>query len=229
MSKYKKILENSLNKYTKNHLYGKLYSTISYPFTILLIKLRFGPNLVTSISFIAGILSSIAYIRYSSLLAIILYQLSVILDYSDGSVAVFTNKTSKFGAWFDLAVDRIIFRLFIISLSIGIFLRYDEPIILVLGFLITAIKTMRDYNELYTNSTIGYKETIQSTKDNLKNKIGHLSVIIAFIFDLMTFVIPFIILFNFTIILYFFSFYLFIEVVRITAELLFTGKNFINK
>lgn len=227
---YKEILKNSYNKYTKKHFYGRFYSTISLPFIILFLKLKFSPNLITSFSLILGILSGIAYVRYSVLFAIILFELSVILDYSDGNVAIFTNRTSKFGAWFDLTVDRIIFSLFVICMSIGIFLKYNEPIILILGFIIIAIKTMRDYNELHINSTSSYRETTQSIKNTFKSKFGYLPLIAEFVLDLMTFAFPFIVLFNFTIILYFFSIYLFTEVVRITADLFFTGKNLlINK
>ncbi len=224
---YKTILENSFSKYTKKHFYAKFYSIISLPFTILFLKLRFNPNLVTSISWILGILSSIAYLRYNILFAIILFELSEILDYSDGSVAVFTNKTSKFGAWFDLIGDRITFRLLVIGISIGVFLKYNEPIILILGFIMLSIKTMRDYNELYVNSVSNYWKTTQSAKSMLKDKLGYLSVIVEFGLDLMTFALPFIALFNFNIILYFFSVYLFTEVVRITADLLSTGRSFL--
>ncbi len=223
---YKEILETSKKKFTKQHFYGRFYSRISIPFTIALIKLRFSPNFITSISLLLSILSGIFYINYNVLLALILFQLAVILDYSDGAVAVFIKKTSKFGAWFDHIGDRVALRFVIIGICMGVFLKYNSPLILILGFIMLAIKTLRDYNEVYVNMASDYKETTQSAKNSLKNRFGFLSTAAEVILDLQFFVLPFIPLFNLTIILYFFLIYIATELARIMLDLICTGKKF---
>ncbi len=224
---YKKILEDSLSKFNKGtHFYGRFYSIISFPFTVLLIKLKFSPNFITLISILLGITGSLFFLKYSLILAIVLYELSVILDYCDGSVALFTKRTSKFGAWFDHIGDRVILGLLVICISIGLFLKYNSYLPLILGFVFLAIKTLRDYNELYVNSVSVYKETTQSAKNELKNKFGFLSTIVEFVLDLLSLLLPFIMLFNFTIIIYFFIICIISESIRISVDLVFTGKKF---
>jgi len=226
MSMYKEILETSKQKFTKQHFYGRFYSRISIPFTIALIKLRFSPNFITSISLLLSLISSIAYVKYSIITAIVLFELGVILDYSDGAVAVYIKKASKFGAWFDHIGDRVVLRLIIIGICIGVFLKYNSPLILILGFIMLAIKTLRDYNEVYVNMASDYKDTTQAAKNTLKNKFGFLSTTAEFILDLQFFALPFIPLFNLTTIISFFSIYIATELARIIFDLICTGKKF---
>jgi CDP-diacylglycerol--glycerol-3-phosphate 3-phosphatidyltransferase len=78
--------------------------SISYRFGLLCTLLRITPNVLTTL----GLVSAIGVALTSqSLWAIALIVISLFFDGIDGSVAIFQNRTSNWGALLDSVVDRI--------------------------------------------------------------------------------------------------------------------------
>jgi len=73
-----------------------------------LIKLRVSPNLATAIMVCFSILSCISIGFYQNLLLFsILVFITGIMDGCDGAIARLTNKSTKFGGYFDSVMDRV--------------------------------------------------------------------------------------------------------------------------
>ena len=78
--------------------------SISYRFGLLCTLLRITPNVLTTL----GLVSAVGVALTSqSLWAIALIVISLFFDGIDGSVAIFQNRTSNWGALLDSVVDRI--------------------------------------------------------------------------------------------------------------------------
>lgn len=82
----------------------KGWLAISYTLVKPLAKLRVTPNLLTFLGLFFGIL---LYLNAQSNWAIIFLILSLICDGIDGSLAIITGKSGKWGAMLDSVVDRI--------------------------------------------------------------------------------------------------------------------------
>ncbi len=75
------------------------------------------PNKVTVISFLVGVLSAVAFYLHNYILGAILYELSFMIDTSDGKLSRLLGKSTKTGVVFDGMLDTL--RLFIVSLALS--------------------------------------------------------------------------------------------------------------
>jgi phosphatidylglycerophosphate synthase len=82
----------------------KGWLTISFPVSKSLAKIRITPNALTILGLIFGIL---LYINAKAVWAPVILVISLICDGVDGSLAIITGKSSKWGALLDSVVDRI--------------------------------------------------------------------------------------------------------------------------
>lgn len=82
----------------------KGWLTISYLVVKPLAKLKITPNILTIFGLFFGVL---LYQNAHSNWAVILLMLSLICDGIDGSLAIISGKTSKWGAMLDSVVDRV--------------------------------------------------------------------------------------------------------------------------
>ena len=80
---------------------------LSKPITALSIRFGISPNTITFISLLIGFYSAYLFTQESYILGALFFQLSLIVDCSDGEVARYTRKFSNFGRWFDASTDRI--------------------------------------------------------------------------------------------------------------------------
>ena len=80
---------------------------LSKPITALSVRFGISPNLITFVSLIIGFYSAYLFSQQVYLLGALLFQLSLIVDCSDGEVARYTRKFSNFGRWFDASTDRV--------------------------------------------------------------------------------------------------------------------------
>lgn len=78
-------------------------------------------------------------------LVVILLQISVLLDCLDGALARASQKTSRFGAWFDQIADRIKEFLLILSISYYYHMLATDPSIWILGFFTLFTVTLFHY------------------------------------------------------------------------------------
>jgi len=101
--KYEKPASTFYHKYVPK----KIAKLISYP----LYKIGIAPNLISSFSFFL-LLSSIAFLYFNEdsagiFIFFVLSLLSYSLDCVDGVLARITNKSSDFGGFYDLFLDRL--------------------------------------------------------------------------------------------------------------------------
>ncbi len=76
------------------------------PVGVVIYKLHFPPNLITSLSVIMGMLSAYFFYHGKLLTAVSFLVMSGILDLVDGMVARMSHRASKFGAVFDWLADK---------------------------------------------------------------------------------------------------------------------------
>ena len=80
---------------------------LSKPITALSVRFGISPNLITFVSLLIGFYSAYLFSQREYILGALLFQLSLIVDCSDGEVARYTRKFSDFGRWFDASTDRV--------------------------------------------------------------------------------------------------------------------------
>jgi archaetidylinositol phosphate synthase len=96
----------------------KGWLNISYLIAKLLAKIRISPNGLTIFGLVFGVL---LYLNSQSVWAPILLVLSLICDGLDGSLAIITGKSSKWGAILDSFIDRLTEVFWVLALySLGI-------------------------------------------------------------------------------------------------------------
>jgi len=102
---------------------------------LVFIKLKISPNMITILSFIAGIAGSAMIFFQFTWLAFILVALSGILDIFDGTVARLTNASTSKGAFLDLVLDRMVETAIVFSFA----LIYPQFYIIYMLFYISVI------------------------------------------------------------------------------------------
>lgn len=90
--------------------YGRLVRLMTYPFFLILDKLDLSPNFITFMSTYINIIAVASFIPghlFGMITGLVLLQLGYIFDCLDGIIARRRNKTSVFGGFFDLVLDRV--------------------------------------------------------------------------------------------------------------------------
>ena len=82
----------------------KGWLSISFPVSKALAKIRVTPNALTILGLVFGIL---LYMNSSAIWAPLILLISLICDGVDGSLAIITRQSSKWGALLDSVVDRL--------------------------------------------------------------------------------------------------------------------------
>jgi phosphatidylglycerophosphate synthase len=82
----------------------KGWLSISFPVSKALAKMRVTPNALTILGLVFGIL---LYMNSSAIWAPLILVISLICDGVDGSLAIITRQSSKWGALLDSVVDRL--------------------------------------------------------------------------------------------------------------------------
>ena len=115
------------NKYEKppSTIFHKYISKkLARFFTFYFIRLNLTPNVLsvlTTFFVFIGALSLNLYPNYfGQIIFLLCLQFSYVIDCSDGVVARITNKSSPFGAYLDITLDRI--NVFIVFLGLGLYL-----------------------------------------------------------------------------------------------------------
>lgn len=126
MNLNKKEYIDLYNKHEKpaSTLYHKYVSKkLAKFFTYYFLKFNITPNMMSLSTFFLTILAGLSLISFNNSFGIILFllilQFSYVIDCSDGVVARITENSSKFGAFFDVTLDRI--NTMLVFFSIGLY------------------------------------------------------------------------------------------------------------
>ena len=96
----------------------KGWLSISFPVSKALAKIRVTPNALTILGLVFGIL---LYMNSSAIWAPLMLVISLICDGVDGSLAIITRQSSKWGALLDSVVDRLTEVFWVLALySLGV-------------------------------------------------------------------------------------------------------------
>lgn len=96
----------------------KGWLSISFPVSKALAKMRVTPNALTILGLVFGIL---LYMTSSAIWAPLILVISLICDGVDGSLAIITRQSSKWGALLDSVVDRLTEVFWVLALySLGV-------------------------------------------------------------------------------------------------------------
>ncbi|HGS5631537.1 TPA: CDP-alcohol phosphatidyltransferase family protein [Vibrio parahaemolyticus] len=140
-----------------------IHQNIALPLTYLCYKLKVKPNSVTFSSFCTFLIGGYFFYQSNYYLSAFLWLLSYALDCTDGALARFTNSGSRFGAFFDVVVDRVVSTIFLAlicikSLDIG-----NEPYMPILGAVaIVAYAMVSSIRPLYFPELKGFARSRKS-------------------------------------------------------------------
>ena len=85
--------------------------------SVIVNRTNITPNLITSMSLILGFVSAFYFFMGDVVAGALAYFFSYVCDAIDGKVARLTKRYSKYGAWFDIFVDRTVFSLVCMGLG----------------------------------------------------------------------------------------------------------------
>lgn len=115
----------------------KGWLSISFPVSKALAKIRVTPNALTILGLVFGIL---LYINSSAIWAPLILVISLICDGVDGSLAIITRQSSKWGALLDSVVDRLTEVFWVLALySLGV----DSKILITVSILASTQEYLR--------------------------------------------------------------------------------------
>lgn len=106
-SKARRLKLNLANRSNDGFFSVLVLRRLSKPLTAFSVKFGISPNLITLISLLVGFYAAYLFSQSQYLAGAIFFQLSLIIDCSDGEVARYTRKFSDFGRWFDASTDRV--------------------------------------------------------------------------------------------------------------------------
>lgn len=161
-------------------LFGFVYRHAGYGIALMTHKWKFlTPNRISWLSLFFALMASVAFSfggRFFSLLvAVISLQISIILDYLDGSLARLRKEETVLGNFLDGSIDGLKFPIILVGYAIG----SRNYVVVILGLLLVSIKFFRVHSiVMYKNLEIipdksGLNETnIHRTDRNLKSSMA---------------------------------------------------------
>lgn len=114
----------------------------------LLVNTPFQPNQLTFISLVTGIIACFCFAfgdYYFLILGALLIQLHCTLDFADGHLARLKNISSRFGAFLDGIVNKIVEGFCYVGISYGLFLKYNDKFFFIAGLLVVLGHFMIEY------------------------------------------------------------------------------------
>lgn len=138
------FLFEHISKNVSGWVSKKINSKISIPISKMLVKTNIHPNLITFFVGSIGISCGIFYASNLPIIGAIILQLSTILDRCDGEVARISLKESKFGQWFDTALDQVSY----FSMFLGISICLNNPKFFTINPEITILRQISILNVL---------------------------------------------------------------------------------
>jgi phosphatidylglycerophosphate synthase len=215
VSNYIESVKNIKKRYCPQNdpFYAKyFFRPLSFLISPLFIKLKLSGNLVTFLGAITGclalfffILGSHNYWRYGA----VVFLLTVLLDFVDGTICRETDSTSFFGKFFDGMIDTLVFTPLPVCMGIGLHTVYNNKLFIYAGIIATflylfAAVTMSKYSFIANWIEITYLEKnnekeLKAFKENVnKYRKGHsnnyvinfllLSFLIMTVFDFRIYV-----------------------------------------
>jgi len=181
------------------------------------------PNHVSFFSLFTAFISSLLFLKSEWLLnviAVLLIQFSIILDYADGSLAREKKMHSLFGRWLDTQIDRLADFFIFTGVSFGLYFS-GLKFALIIGFFAMSIRLLISFLHYSTRLIIpsGYnliEQAVEKTNFTKSLVFSRPNIhLIIFLFTLINKLYSgFILLTIYELFFYFFSFFYFIKKIR---------------
>ena len=139
----KNILDQIILEGQKNRpelepgLIDQFFRIISKYFSLVFIRLKFTPNMITILAITVSIIGGFYLAQGNTggyLIAALFFFLFLLFDYCDGEMARALGKQSISGNYLDYGAHFIMFASFMIGLSYGIYQYHSTSTYLILGF-----------------------------------------------------------------------------------------------
>jgi len=119
------------------------------------------------------------------IISAILIQAYTILDLVDGDIARAKGMQSYFGMWLDIFFDKLIDFLIIVFLTLGVYLKTDDPLFLIYGIVLMgfvfSIQFIMVLNDTY------FKDKRSSSKEFINTKVESKDYFVKFILTMIIF------------------------------------------
>lgn len=158
LKRARKLLLQRLTKARDGIISRHLNRKLSRHLTSLLVGTKLTPNQISLLSFVVGIISGVLFSFGSyPLVAIggLMAQITSVIDGCDGEVARLKHATSKYGAWFDAVLDRVVDVAIITGMTYGCFSATGQPLVWVLGTMALTASLLISYSEARYETAFG--------------------------------------------------------------------------
>ena len=118
-------------------LIDQFFRMISKYFSLVFIKLKFTPNMITTLAITASIIGGFYLAQGNTggyLIAALFFFLFLLFDYCDGEMARTLNVQTISGHYLDYVAHFVMFASFMVGLSYGIYQYHSTGTYLILGF-----------------------------------------------------------------------------------------------
>ncbi len=138
---FKELISTYKNSLKENDITWNIYVArpVAAVFVFFLKRTPLTPNQVTFLGLLVFILSLVPMLAKPDamgfLFTVLLIQLAYVLDCVDGQLARIKHMTSEAGAYLDFLIDEIKAVLMMGGIGAHLWLRYDEPLYLIVGIL----------------------------------------------------------------------------------------------
>jgi len=142
------------------------FRMISKYFSLVFIKFKFTPNMITTLAITASFAGSFYLAQGNTggyLIAAVFFFLFLLFDYCDGEMARTLGKQSISGHYLDYVAHFIMFASFMSGLSYGIYQYHSTNIYLIIGFGGVSGILLRSIAELLLSEVV-VRENLRSTK-----------------------------------------------------------------
>ncbi len=141
-----------------------IHQNLALPLTFACYKIGIKPNIVTLFSFITFVVGAGFFYNSYYYLSAFIWLLSYALDCTDGALARFTGTGSRFGAFFDVVIDRIVSAIFLALICVQSLQHDNESTILpILGAVaIVSYAMISSLRPLYFPELKGFAKTSNS-------------------------------------------------------------------
>src|SRR3989338_7637700 len=131
-------IQSKIGKKADSWIVKNIYRKISWPIVVLLSKIGITPNMVSFLSLISAIISGFFFSLgdWPDLVkGYIFFQLAILLDVVDGSLARYTGIKGTYGSWVDEVTNKLHKFFFVLGITIGIYKNTANSWYIILGFI----------------------------------------------------------------------------------------------
>ena len=148
-----------------------LFKYITIPLTYIIVNFtKITPNIISVISLLFGLYSAYSYFVGNAIVAAFSYLISYVFDAIDGKVARITNSGKPYGAWFDMAIDRINLILISTAIAYNYYVTHNDSKLLLLNSIFLGLFFLGSESRYFISLYELKHKNTSNTKTNTNSK-----------------------------------------------------------